>query len=337
MPRATPPTVDVVGTRGYRRAMGELASEPTAYRVSGRDRPEHGVSGGCRGLPDPLLRPFVHSYSGYLLCGFAPGTHVGMPATTLTVIITIDEPIAVPVSSQPGQPGGTWDALASGLTIHPATIAHRGYQHGIQLALTPLGSRALFGAPTAELGSWLVDLGDLLGPRVRDLRERLAATPNWPGRFAILDEVLLGAVRQAQIEAGLAQAWRMLTAPGARVAEVADEIGWSRRHLATRFGAEFGITPKDAVRLARFEASHRRLRVVATSPRPGATLADVAVASGYYDQAHMAREWREMAGMPPSRWLALEEFPFVQDLDPELLEGGSHDRFNPDQHVRNNY
>ncbi|MQY28644.1 helix-turn-helix domain-containing protein [Nocardia aurantia] len=273
--------------------------------------PVSGTSEGAKGTPHPRLRPYIRGYDGYLLHGFAPGVHIGMPSTTLTVIVTIDEPIELPVSPHPGQPGGRWEALASGLTTRPALIAHRGRQHGVQLALTPSGSRALFGVPAAELGSWLVDLADLLGPRAAELRERLAATTDWARRFTILDEILLRRVEDFELDANLRCAWRLLTDPARRrpVAAVADEIGWSRRNLAIRFGSEFGITPKDADRLTRFERSHRLLR------RPEVTVAAVAAAAGYYDQAHMAREWRDMAGLPPSQWLAREVFPFVQDRD----------------------
>ncbi|MCM6775805.1 helix-turn-helix transcriptional regulator [Nocardia sp. CDC159] len=269
----------------------------------------NGVSEGAKGLPDPRLRPFVGGYDGYRLRGFAPGHHIGMPTTALTVIVTIDEPLEVPVAAHPDQPGGTWDTLASGLAVRPSVIAHRGYQHGIQLAVTPLGSRALFGVPVAELGAWMVDLADLLGPDAAELRERISATPDWTGRFAVLDKILLRRLGEVRMDPTLHHAWRRLIDPvrAPRVGEVAEEIGWSRRHLGSRFAAEFGITPKDAARLARFETSHRLLR------RPGVRIADAAAASGYYDQAHMAREWRELAGMPPSRWLASEEFPFIQD------------------------
>jgi AraC-like DNA-binding protein len=37
----------------------------------------------------------------------------------------------------------------------------------------------------------------------------------------------------------------------------------------------------------------------------------VALAAGYYDHAHMLREWRRMAGCRPGEWLA-EELPSVQ-------------------------
>ncbi|GAB4588560.1 helix-turn-helix domain-containing protein [Nocardia sp. IFM 10818] len=271
-----------------------------------------GVSEGASGLPDPRLRAYVLGYEGYLLRGFEPGIHVGMPARALTVIITIDEPIQVPVSSHPEQAGGTWSMLASGLTVRPAVIAHNGYQHGIQLDLTPLGCRALFGVPTAALGSWIVELGEVLGP-AGELRERLAAVASWPRRFAILDEILLRRIHPVPWDPELSHAWTLLSGPDptVRVAAVAEEIGWSRRHLANRFSAEFGVTPKDAVRIARFERSHRLLR----RPDPP-SLAEIAALTGYYDQAHMAREWRELAGMPPSVWREREVFPFVQDQLP---------------------
>ncbi|MVU81986.1 helix-turn-helix domain-containing protein [Nocardia sp. ET3-3] len=277
-----------------------------------------GVSEGASGVPDPRLRPYVHGYSGYLLRGFAPGEHVGMPGNGLTVIVTIDEPIDVPVSSHPGQPGGRWDMLASGLSVRPAVIAHNGFQHGVQLSLTPMGCRALFGVPAAALGAWIVDLADVLGPRAIELRERLSVPSSWPERFAIIDEILLRQVNPVHLDAELAHAWTLLAGPdpAVRVAAVADEIGWSRRHLGNRFNAEFGITPKDAARLSRFERSHRLLREAILPP-----LAEVAAVAGYYDQAHMAREWRELAGMPPSVWREREEFPFVQDRQGADAEG----------------
>lgn len=285
-----------------------------------------GVSAGARRLPAPPLRPFVGSYDGYLLRGFSPGVHVGMPSTAITVIVTIDEPIDVPVSSHPDQAGRRWNTLAGGLTLRPTLIAHDGYQHGIQLALTPAGARALFGIPAGELGSWIIDLSDLLGPDAERVRERLQATSEWHSRFAVLDDVFTARLaatdhRTLEIGAELGQAWHMLTDPDQRpaVSRVARDIGWSRRHLASRFTTEFGITPKEAARLARFQASHRLLR------RPGTGIAEVAAVTGYYDQAHMTREWRELAGAPPALWRAREVFPFVQDPRPAIEKGGGYD------------
>lgn len=40
-----------------------------------------------------------------------------------------------------------------------------------------------------------------------------------------------------------------------RIEGIAEEVGWSRRHLAARFRSTFGVTPKVAARLFRFEAA----------------------------------------------------------------------------------
>ncbi len=108
------------------------------------------------------------------------------------------------------------------------------------------------------------------------------------------------------------QAWRLLLASDGRrrTSDVAASVGWSRRHLGTEFRLATGLTPKQAARIARFEATRRLLL---ESRRP--SLADIAVRCGYADQPHLAREWRALAGCSVGTWLR-EELPFVQDSAP---------------------
>jgi len=107
----------------------------------------------------------------------------------------------------------------------------------------------------------------------------------------------------------VSEAWRLIRRGRGLtpVAAVASDVGWSTRHLEHRFRGEFGITPKSAVRLTRFERSVEAVR----DPRRG--LADVAADCGYADQSHLAREWRDLAGLPPSRWRVEDDLAFVQD------------------------
>ncbi|MCX5043706.1 helix-turn-helix transcriptional regulator [Aldersonia sp. NBC_00410] len=280
-------------------------------------------SAGARREPAPVLRPYLRTYDGYRLAGYPPGTHVGMPSPHLTVVITIGDALEIGTPSHPQQSSGRFEALASGITSAPVTIVHDGNQHGVQLSLTPLGARALLGVPAAELGAWIVDLDAVIGGDGSELRERLAATESWDARFGILDDVLtrrlageIGRRGEIGIGAPLVGAWRLLVGSGGRtrVADVAAELGWSRRHLVGRFSAEFGVTPKESARIARFSVAHNHLR------RPAIpSLAEVAATCGYYDQAHMAREWRELAGMSPSAWRA-NEFAFVQASGPAAGE-----------------
>ncbi len=91
---------------------------------------------------------------------------------------------------------------------------------------------------------------------------------------------------------------------GASVQRVADDVGYSRRHLTSLVRAECGLTPKAVQRIGRFETSRSLLGTV--------SLAEVATSCGYADQAHLTREWVALAGCTPTTWLR-EEFPFLQD------------------------
>jgi AraC-like DNA-binding protein len=262
------------------------------------------------GRPRAGLAPLVAAYTGYRIEGARPGVHRGLPSRYLTFIVTLGGTVDLAALPDSAQPPASFTTLAGGLHATPALISHDGHQHGIQLHLTPLGARVLFGMPAGELASTVVDLGTLLGPVAGELVERLRAARTWTDRFLELDSVLARIVKQRDGPAPEVEwVWRRLTASHGRVevTTLAGEVGWSRRHLGERFRWEFGLTPKVAGRVMRFEVAHRLLR---TPQRPG--LADVAARAGFYDQAHLHREWRDLAGCTPSQWLA-EEFPSVHD------------------------
>lgn len=274
------------------------------------------------GIPTAPLRPFVRSYVGYRFEGFPAGVHLGLPSRSTTVVISLGEPVVLTETPDPQQAHGAWDALASGLSTRRAVIAHDGNQFGVQLGLTPLGARALLGAPVGEIGGTVVDLADVLGRDVALLREELVERATWSVRFGVLDSVLLRAMarheRHPTVQPELAHAWRLITRSGggARVGDVATQVGWSRRHLSGRFIREFGVGPKDLAAIVRFERARRLLQVPL---RPG--LAEIAAICGYADQSHLTREWRRFAGTSPTAWLANEEFPSVQDAVTESEPG----------------
>jgi AraC-like DNA-binding protein len=259
--------------------------------------------------PAAPLRRCVRRYVGYRLEGFGPGTHLGLPSRHLTVVVSLGDPTRITEMPEPGQPPGAFQLLASGLTTRRAVLAHDGRQHGVQLEMTPAGARALLGLPAGELGASVVGLDVLLGPSAWEAAERLAALQTWGERFAALDEVLMRSLdRMPGASPELERAWSVLvTSRGAvRIGDLARELGWSRRHLGSRFRVEYGLTPKEAARVVRFERSRWML---AGPGRP--RLGEVAATCGFYDQAHLCREWAALAGCSPTSWLAGEEFPSV--------------------------
>jgi len=270
--------------------------------------------------PSPALRAYVAFYSGYRQRGLPAGTHRGLPSPWLTLILTLDEPLVIAAHPDRRQAPGRYDALIGGLHLSPALITMDGAQSGVQVAVNPLGCGALFGLPAAELANIDTDFAAVAGdPIVAELRERLQLADSWPARFAVLDEVLCRRLREREVHPDVAYVFGRLLETGGDVAmtELAAEVGWSARHLTDRFRAEVGLRPKEAARVARFDRARRRLR-------PGVRLADVAADTGYFDQAHLAREFHTLAGCSPSQWLA-DEFDFVQAGALRLDEDQGHD------------
>lgn len=261
--------------------------------------------------PGHALRPHLAWCTGYRDSGLAPALHRGLPSPWLTFIFTLDEPLVMAAHPDPAQTPGSFDVLVGGLHTSPALISHDGSQSGIQLAVSPLAARALLGLPAGELASIDVHGADILGGQAARVHDSVRELPTWAARFAFLEQFLLGRLRAADERAGISaevhQAWDQLLQSGGNVAvsELAAQTGWSERYLRTRFRAETGLAPKEAGRVIRFDRTRRRLQRRAAAGHP-LDLAGLAVSAGYFDQAHMDRDFRLLAGCSPTTWLASE-------------------------------
>ncbi|GAA4693005.1 helix-turn-helix domain-containing protein [Nocardioides nanhaiensis] len=261
----------------------------------------------------PALRPHLDSLVVYDVDLGGPGVQIGMPAPTGTVVLPLEERLDVGWAGAESTRVSSW-ATTSGLALRPAEIRHGERQVGVQLALTLTGARALLGVPAAELAGRMVDLGDV-DPALRHLPEQLAGAPR-QRRSDVVVAALLGALERHGGYAPRPEVGRSLAllTRGAGVQQVADEVGYSRRHLRDLVVAESGLPPQQVLRLARFARSHRLAR------DPARPLETVAAEAGYSDQSHLTRDWRELAGVGPGEWRR-RELPFVQDAVVDVLPG----------------
>lgn len=274
----------LVGCVAYGRRVA-LSQAPTA------EHHEH--------VPSARVARWVDRAVGYRLAGFPPGVHIGMPSGTVTLVVPFDDPLTVADGGGLPRPFGS---VLAGLSTAPAHIHHDGNQAGVQLALRPEAVRVLFGCPAGELAEHSYELGDVLGPSAARLREQLHEVGSWAERFDLIEQALVDSAGAHERRRGAAsetgEAWRVIRATGGTTAirAVAAHVGWSMRRLQEQFRAEFGITPKEAARLRRFE---RSVALVAADRMP---LTDIALHCGWSDHAHMDRDWRVFAGTSPSRW-----------------------------------
>jgi AraC-like DNA-binding protein len=202
-------------------------------------------------------------------------------------------------------PHVTASVFTAGLHDRPSITTQRGLQQGVQLDLTPLGAYQLFGIPMRDVAGQVLPLDELMGRDAERLVDELASSPDWATRFAVLERFMRARLDDApQVDPAVAWAWAQLerSAGGVRVADLADEIGWSRRHFANRFAEQVGMAPKATARMLRFRRATQLLdRLDQSGTR---TLADIAFECGYSDHSHFDRDFRAMAGCTPTQYLA---------------------------------
>ncbi|MEU7690926.1 helix-turn-helix domain-containing protein [Microbispora hainanensis] len=177
----------------------------------------------------------------------------------------------------------------------------------LQIRLEPIVAAAVFGV-SAELSGAVLALEDLWGRDAARAEDRLRATTSWDERFTIARDIIGRRLEaRPQVDPEVAHVWRRTLARRGRVRVdgLADEVGWSRKRLWSRFRSQLGITPKRAAQLVRFDHAAHLLAA-------GHGAAGVAAESGYVDQSHLTREVKAFAGLTPAAvaeapWLAIDD------------------------------
>lgn len=269
--------------------------------------------------PDPVFAGHLLRLTGYIERTRVPLSRLEAPFSGIVVILSFDDELRLIDAAGRDE---LHRSFIAGLSDGPTLTEHQGVQHGMQIDLSPPAARALLGVPLSELTNRVVSLEDVLGRPVTELLERLYGRPNWNHRFDLVEQELARRFTEApRPPSAITAAWRRLCETGGNIeiADLARELGYSRRRLSGRFTQELGLSPKAFARVLRFERATDRL-----ARDDGARFAEIAQDCGYYDQAHMNRDFREFAAISPSEYVgrtlpdgggvaASDDVPFVQD------------------------
>ncbi|MFF7352554.1 helix-turn-helix domain-containing protein [Streptomyces filipinensis] len=192
---------------------------------------------------------------------------------------------------------GRREVLAVGPRVRASYHEGKARVSCVELRLAPGTARPLLGVPAADLLGRAVALDELPGAAGRRLaRElgRLDPREAGPRLAEVLPGLLSAAVdpaRAALLRAGVEALSVRADREPTRVKEVARELAVSERQLRNLFTEGVGVSPKHYARID-------RVRTVAT--RAGsARWAELAAATGYFDQAHMSSDFRSLMGVPP--------------------------------------
>ncbi|GLZ39235.1 helix-turn-helix transcriptional regulator [Actinokineospora sp. NBRC 105648] len=236
------------------------------------------------GGPHPALAAHVHTYTAHDFVQPESMSWLMAPLGAVLVVLELDSP------------HWTLESPVFGLRDTPFRLdTPAGRSRAITIGLTPLGAVALFG-PLRDLANTTVPLETLLGRRVGLLTEQLSEAPDWPTRFTLLDTHLATWFTHA-LPRELHGAWHRITTTGGqiRIDSLAEELGWTRQHLRTRFQAHIGLPPKTIARIARLH----RATTLLTAKEP-LSRSTIATLCGYADQSHLNRDFRALTGSTPT-------------------------------------
>jgi AraC-like DNA-binding protein len=195
-------------------------------------------------------------------------------------------------------------AIVQGPFDHFGVRGTEGPSAVVGVHFTPGGAAAFFGAALPALRNRAELLEDLWGPAARALGERLQAAPSPQRALQLLHEHLMQRLADATPPdplAAFAIAAFRRDPSCARVEPVQRASGCTPAQFIRRFEQAVGLTPKRYARVLRFGALLPSL--VRHGPRDWAQLA---AGGGYFDQSHLIREFRQLAGMAPGAYVPVQ-------------------------------
>jgi AraC-like DNA-binding protein len=225
----------------------------------------------------PELRGFVDSMSHVEAMG---GRRVFLPDVLARLLLVR------------GEPGARIEAYIVGpraSTLRKDPVR----QQALTVRLAPGAVPALLAIPASEVTGTILPLSAVW--RDATWVDQLAGTSSRAHQHAIVEEALLSRLRAG---GGSAIAPRLLGSLDrhldGRVAGAAKHLGISERHLRRVFHEAVGLSPKTYARVVRLR---RALRL---AQQRSSTWTRVAVDAGYFDQAHMVAEFRQLTGQSPT-------------------------------------
>lgn len=252
--------------------------------------------------PAAPLRRFVRSYwtGAFNSSGRELHRHTVLPNGLIEIIIHLTDHHCY-LSRGEQRWDHSPDFTLIGLYKEPYEVRFRQPVEVFAIRCYPAGITNLFGVPPARFAATYEDSTDVLGRSFRDYCARLRELPNHPARQKLTNHFLLQCLTEHRQDADYVQhAAEIIRRQDGllHIDELTEQVYISPRQLQRAFREQYGLTPKQYMRLARLNAVQRYLQ-----GREQVNLTEVAYRHGFADQSHFIREFRRFTGRSPGAFL----------------------------------
>jgi len=198
--------------------------------------------------------------------------------------------------------GGVVKAMITGpLTHRRFDVLLLGPLEMFTVEFAPTALHALFGIPMFELTDIALGAENLWGvAAARQLYDRLGAEATFAGRVAVIEEDLLKRVSSRNSDPIATAATRLWRAGGTvRIDDLARAAHLSSRQFHRQFIHRVGVPPKIYARMVRLNVA-----IATKVAQPDVSWTYVAQCAGYFDEAHLDKDFRDLADTSPSGFMA---------------------------------
>ncbi|MCB9267856.1 MAG: helix-turn-helix transcriptional regulator [Lewinellaceae bacterium] len=255
--------------------------------------------------PSPLLRPYVELFwegqfntnQAHLL------VQKVLPNGYLEAIIHLSDLHCELPDTTSYRPSSDYTLI--GLFAKPYEVHFKGPVKAFGIRFKPEGLYPLLGVPAAEVRGSFTDMDAFAGRDFREYCHRMRTTRLPAQRIALAEAFLQKRMKNKSPEMYyLNRAAEMIRRRNGLISieELAHKAYISPRQLEREFKKKIGLTPKGYMRLARLNEVNRLLQ---KNELPGLTA--IAFESGYADQAHFIRDFKQFTGEKPTVFLKERE------------------------------
>ena len=229
-----------------------------------------------------------------------------LPRASSLLLINLGPPQFMVLRGPPEQRVAFNDMWYSGISDTPIDTEAPFGSRIIGVTFTAVGAAIVLHLPARLTANQTGSFEELVGVEARRLRQRLLNTAGALECLSCVEEFL---IRRCMSGTGIHPliGWASQSIADSRgrigTGHLVQTSGYSRKHLARIFKEQVGLPPKSLARIHRFQAALQQ--ITRCGRRDWCNLA---LETGYYDQAHLINEFQVLTGLTP-REIAAKEQP----------------------------